>query len=145
MRIIALEEHFETPMHLEKFPPTPRRTVSLGDRGKQIGHNVEAELLDLGASRIKAMDAAGIDLQVLSLTQPGAQGVDAATAVVMAKDANDRMAEAIKKHPTRFAGFAALPTFDPAAAVGELERAVTRLGFKGAMINGHAQGSFLDD
>jgi 2,3-dihydroxybenzoate decarboxylase len=145
MRIIALEEHFDTPLHLEKFPPTPRRVQSLGDRGKQIGHSVETELMDLGASRIRAMDAAGIDLQVLSLTQPGAQGVDAASAIAMAKDANDRVAEAVKKYPTRFAGFAALPTADPKAAVGELERTVTRYGFKGAMINGHAQGSFLDD
>jgi predicted TIM-barrel fold metal-dependent hydrolase len=145
MRIIALEEHFETPMHAERFPPSARRLQSLADRRQRIGHDVSVELGSLGPSRLEAMDAAGIDLQVLSLTMPGCQGVDAATAVAMARDANDRMSDAVKAHPARFAGFAALPTADPAASVKELERAVTRLGFKGTMINGHTQGSFLDD
>jgi predicted TIM-barrel fold metal-dependent hydrolase len=55
------------------------------------------------------------------------------------------MFETVRKHPTRFAGFAALPTPDPEAAVKELERAITKLGLRGAMINGHTRGSFLDD
>jgi predicted TIM-barrel fold metal-dependent hydrolase len=63
----------------------------------------------------------------------------------MARDANDRIHEAIKAHPTRFAGFASLATADPAEAVKELERCVGKLGFKGTMINGHTQGSYLDD
>jgi 2,3-dihydroxybenzoate decarboxylase len=63
----------------------------------------------------------------------------------MAKDANDLAHEAVKAHPDRFAAFAALPTADPGAAAEELERCVTRLGFKGAMIHGHTQGSFLDE
>ncbi len=63
----------------------------------------------------------------------------------MARDANDRAHEAVKAHPDRFAAFAALPTADPQAAAKELERTVTKLGFKGAMIHGHTQGSFLDE
>jgi 2,3-dihydroxybenzoate decarboxylase len=63
----------------------------------------------------------------------------------MARDANDRLADAVAKHPDRFAGFAALPTADPQAAARELERTVKELGFKGAMIHGHTQGVFLDD
>ncbi len=63
----------------------------------------------------------------------------------MARDANDRLFEAVKLHPDRFAGFAALPSADPTASAKELERAVTRLGFKGALINGHVQGRFLDE
>jgi len=114
-------------------------------RSKEHGHDVMAELADIGASRLKAMDAVGIDVQVLSLTQPGTQAFPADIAIPMATDANDRLAAAVKKHPTRLAGFAALPTADPAAAAKELERAVKRLGFKGAMINGHCQGNYLDD
>jgi predicted TIM-barrel fold metal-dependent hydrolase len=53
--------------------------------------------------------------------------------------------EAVKAHPDRFLGLAALPTANPSAAVNELDRAVTRLGFKGAVINGHTQGRYLDD
>jgi predicted TIM-barrel fold metal-dependent hydrolase len=145
MKLIALEEHFETPMHVEAYPATPRRARNMADRSKQLGHDINTELLDIGASRLAAMDAAGIDMQVLSLTMPGTQGVPADKAIPMARDANDRMHEAVKAHPTRFQAFAALPTADPAAAVKELERAVTKLGFKGTMINSHTGGTFLDD
>ena len=82
------------------------------------------------------MDAAGIGVQVLSHNQPGCQALDAAAAVSVAREVNDLLFEAVKAHPRRFAGLAALPTADPAAAAKELERAVTALGLKGAMING---------
>ena len=145
MRIIALEEHVVTPLYVSKIVRGPRAASSLADRSKKLGHDIGAELMDIGASRIKSMDAAGIDVQVLSLTMPGAQAFDAANAPAIARDANDRIQDAIKAHPTRFAGFAAVPTADPAAAAKELERAVTQLGFKGAMVNGHTGGEFLDD
>jgi predicted TIM-barrel fold metal-dependent hydrolase len=145
MRIIALEEHFESPLHAKAFPPTPRRAAAMAGRTARMGHDVFQELLTLGPSRIAAMDAAGIDMQVLSLTMPGCQGVPADEALPMAREANDLMAEAVRAHPTRFAAFAALPTPDPAASVKELERTVRQLGFKGAMINGHTAGEFLDD
>jgi len=66
-------------------------------------------------------------------------------AVPLAKDANDRVAAAVKAHPSRFAGFATLPTSDPVAAAKELERAIKTLGFKGTMINSHTQGEYLDN
>ena len=145
MRIIALEEHFVTPLFTEHRPQTRARNASLMARAHALGHDVYAELQDLGASRIAAMDATGVTMQVLSLTQPGTQAYGANIAVPMARDANDRVAEAVKAHPARFAGFAALPTADPAASVKELERAVRMLGFKGAMINSHTHGEYLDD
>src|SRR5499427_1630379 len=142
MRIIALEEHFIMPNEEQNLPPGAHRG---NDREKLLGFDVVAGLLDLGKTRLAAMDAAGIDVQVLSHNQPGCQALDAASAVPMAREVNDLLFEAVKAHPERFAGFAALPTADPAAAVKELDRAVTGLGFKGAMINGHTQGAFLDD
>jgi predicted TIM-barrel fold metal-dependent hydrolase len=142
MKIIALEEHFIAPREEHDPPPGAQRG---NDREKLLGFDVVAALLDLGEMRLAAMDAAGIDVQVLSHNQPGCQALDAATAVPAAREVNDLLSEAIKAHPDRFAGLAALPTADPAAAVKELERAVTRLGFKGAMINGHTRGAFLDD
>jgi 2,3-dihydroxybenzoate decarboxylase len=142
MRIIALEEHFIMPKEEQNLPPGAHRG---NDREKLLGFDVVAALLDLGAGRLAAMDSAGIDVQVLSHNQPGCQALDAATAVPAAREINDLLFEAVKVHPDRFLGLAALPTADPAAAVKELERAVIRLGFKGAMINGHTQGSFLDD
>jgi predicted TIM-barrel fold metal-dependent hydrolase len=145
MKIIAIEEHFTTPLYNEFNQPTPRRLASMAQRNERVGHDVEGELLNVSNSRIAAMNEAGIDLQVLSLTMPGCQGLDAESAIKVARDANDRMADAARAHPGRFAALAALPTPDVAASVKELERAVTSLGFKGTMINGHTNGEFLDD
>jgi predicted TIM-barrel fold metal-dependent hydrolase len=145
VRIITLEDHFATPMFQEMYPRGNVFAYNLAERGTYLGHNISAELLNLGDTRIAAMDASGIDLQVVSLTMPGCEGFQAEKAIAMATDANDRLAQAIEAHPHRLAGFASLPTTIPATAAKELERAVTKLGFKGAMINGHVRGEFLDN
>jgi predicted TIM-barrel fold metal-dependent hydrolase len=100
---------------------------------------------DLGAGRIKEMDEAGIDLQVISHGPPGAQGLRPDAAKAWTAAANDRLRDAIKAHPTRFAGFASLPTDHPDAAADELQRAVEVLGFKGGMLHSLTEGPFLDD
>ena len=91
------------------------------------------------------MDAAGIDVQVISLTSPGTEQLEAADAMALAGEANDFLADAVKKNPARLAGFAALPTAAPDKAAEELERMVRGHGFKGAIINGHSRGRYLDD
>jgi len=106
---------------------------------------VSARLEDLGERRIDDMDATGIDLQILSLTSPGVQIFDADTAVALARSANDELAAAVGAHPTRYAGLAAIAPQDPAAAAKELERAVIQLKLKGAIVNSHTQGEYLDD
>jgi uncharacterized protein len=103
------------------------------------------QLCDLDDGRVAAMDAAGVDVQILSLTSPGVEQLDAPEAVVFARETNDLLAEAVRRHPGRFAGFAALPTAAPEAAADELERTVRDHGFKGALINGHTRGRYLDD
>jgi 2,3-dihydroxybenzoate decarboxylase len=132
--VIALEEHYWDAEVAKTFDSPEARNPELRRR-----------LDDLGALRIKEMDEAGIDVQVLSHGAPSTQRLDAATAVPVAKRANDRLHEAVRAHPDRFAGFAALPTADPKAAADELERAVTKLGFKGAMVHGPTNGVFFDD
>lgn len=133
--IIALEEHYwdeELSSHFTGYdaggPPETRK-----------------RLLDVGELRLQSMDENGIDVQVLSHTAPSMQKIPAAIAVDLARRVNDRLAEKIAAHPTRFAGFAALPTAVPEAAADELERTVKELGFKGAMLHGLAEGKFLDD
>jgi predicted TIM-barrel fold metal-dependent hydrolase len=133
--VIALEEHYLDP----EIKQATGRTDAIGPR------QLIDRLDNLGELRLREMDEAGIDFQVLSHSIPGLQGVDAATGVPLARRANDRLAEAVRAHPDRFAGFAALPTAAPRAAADELERTVTRLGFKGAMINGLTGGVFHDD
>jgi len=144
MRIIAIEEHFITPLYRDKVGANQYRNFYLTSRGRQMGHDIMEQNLDIGAKRIAHMDAHGVDVQVLSFGSPGPQAFAADVAIPMARDANDRLHAAVKAHPTRFAGFAALPTADPQAAADELERCVTELGFKGAMIHSHQQGEFLD-
>ncbi len=133
--IIALEEHYLD-------PELKQQSANLNAIAPR---DIVERLDDLGALRLKEMDESGIDFQVLSHSIPGLQGVDAATGVPLARRVNDRLAETVRAHPDRFAGFAALPTADPRAAADELERTVTQLGFKGAMINGLTGGVFHDD
>ena len=102
-------------------------------------------LLDIGERRIKDMDAAGTDIQILSLTSPGVQVFDAATANSVAASSNDQLAEAIRKYPTRFAGLAAVAPQDPKEAAKEMERGIKKLGLKGVIINSHTHGEYLDD
>jgi len=130
-KVIALEEHFTSPKLREL-------------RGVK-NSPVQRKLDDLGALRIREMDEAGIDLQVISENNPATQNIDAESAVKLARASNDVLHAAVHAHPDRFAGFATLPTPDPKAAADELERAVTRLGFKGAMIMGLTHGHFMDD
>jgi len=106
---------------------------------------VSERLQDLGARRIADMDATGIDLQILSITSPGVQIFDADTGAGLARAANDELAAAIEAHPDRYAGLATIAPQNPALAAAELERGVRKLGFKGAIINSHTQGEYLDD
>jgi len=112
----------------------------LGSRGQLV-----ERLGDIGERRIADMDASGIDMQILSLTSPGVQVFDAATASALATDTNDQLAEAIRRYPTRFAGLAAAAPQDPKSAVKEIDRAVRQLGLKGVIINSHTRGEMLDD
>jgi uncharacterized protein len=65
--------------------------------------------------------------------------------MTVAREANDFLAAAVKKNSTRFAGLAALPTAAPEKAAEELEHRVSQQGFKGAIVNGHNRGRYLDD
>jgi 2,3-dihydroxybenzoate decarboxylase len=106
-----------------------------------IGEKIQ----DLTGVRIKEMDEAGIDMQVLSLGAPATQRLDASIAADFSRTLNDRLHKTVQANPTRFAAFAALPTADPKASADELERTVTKLGFKGAMIHGLSNGRFVDE
>ena len=106
---------------------------------------IRAQIQDVGERRLRDMDQTGIAKQILSLTSPGVQVFDAPTAVSLATSFNDQLAEAIRKHPDRFAGLAAIAPQDPPAAAKELERAVKSLHLKGAIVNSHTRGEYLDE
>ena len=102
-------------------------------------------LSDLGPNRIAAMDAAGIDMQILMLTAPGVQVFDADTGTALAADSNDQLAEACRSYPDRYVGTAAIAPQDPRRAAREIDRAINQLGFKGVIINSHTRGEYLSD
>lgn len=96
--------------------------------------------------RIATMDAAGIDIFVLSQTSPSVQAEkDAGLATQRAREANDFMQGLIHKRPDRYRGFAHLAMQDVQAACDELKRCVEEFGFLGAMVNGNTNGVYLDD
>lgn len=141
-RIVALEEHFVVP-----------ELTSAWSRGPEAGRDpsqilgseqIRRMLGDTSERRLADMTDQGVDVQVLSLTSPGVQNLTAADSVTVARDANDALADVVSGHPDRFQGFAAVPTPDPAAAPAELERAVTRLGFPGALLNGRTGAVNMD-
>ncbi len=139
MRMIGLEEHFVT----EELAAYGAGTAKLAQ--PHVWAEASRRLLDLTGERLEVMDAAGLDVQVLSLNSPGIQAEsDPALAVKAAAAVNELTAATIAEHPTRFAGFAALPLQDPVPAADELERAVHDLGLKGALVNAHTQGRYLD-
>jgi uncharacterized protein len=144
MKIIALEEHFCNAAIEEAVKKHSPEYQQFSQTMPADAH-LSSQLEDLGADRLKHMDAMGIDVQVLSYVAPGLQALPASEAVPLAREVNDQLAATIAAHPDRFAGFATLPTADPQAAAVEFERAVQKLGFVGAMINGRTQDRFLDD
>ncbi len=142
MRLITLEEHCASPGFLagpgREFM---ERVRTSGARGARIFE----QLQNVGGKRIAEMDAAGIDMQVLSLNAPGLEQAEADIQVSVAQEVNDFLADATKRNPQRFAAFAALPVGEPNKAAAELERRFRQQGFKGALINGHTRGRYLDD
>jgi predicted TIM-barrel fold metal-dependent hydrolase len=137
MRTITMEEHYFSPAFVagpgkglkESLNPNVVRTFGLS--------------CDLGAGRVALMDEGGVDVQILS-HGPGIEQMEAKAQLPLVRDTNDFLRDSVAKYPTRLAGFASLPTASPDAAAKELER-MMKAGFKGAVINGHTQGRYLDD
>ena len=160
MRRIAVEEHFATREQLDVLQSLINKTFPKPEviqQEKNIGveapflvgashgsETVVKKLLDIGEGRIEDMDEAGVDVQVLSPII-GAQVLDAAGGVALARKVNDTAAKTLKRHPERFVGLATLAPQNPAEAANELKRAVKDLGFRGAMVNSHTKGEYLDD
>jgi 2,3-dihydroxybenzoate decarboxylase len=154
-RRIATEEAFSIPEVLDVYRKEfEKKDLDPGFKGlmgfymssssARAQHIVRC-LADLDQLRLQHMDEAGTDVQVLSLTSPGVQFFDAPTAVSLAKIANDRLADAIRRHPTRFAGMLTIAPQDPAAAAKEIQRGVNELGIHSVVINSHTQGEYLSD
>ncbi len=146
-RIVALEEHITFPDMVARIPHAARQEAGWPSDATHHSPVIEHEdkLADIGAERLRLMDGAGITVQVLSVSGPGAELLPPAEGPAFAQEYNDRLAAAIARHPDRFAGFAHLPMTNPQAAADELARTVREHRFCGALINGVTQDLFLDD
>jgi predicted TIM-barrel fold metal-dependent hydrolase len=145
MRTVTLEEHFSVPAVAGRIAKDITHRRGFRPRNIPPGAPNPMELLpEIGEVRLKSMDDAGISFQVLSVAGPGPDLVPGPDGVAMAHEINDHSAAAIARHPDRFGGFAVLPMQSPDACAAELDRAVKKLGFLGAMVNGTTEGRFLD-
>jgi predicted TIM-barrel fold metal-dependent hydrolase len=144
MRVIAIEEHWSTEgidRALRAQPPGARdESVALNDRG-----DILERLFDIGEQRVQAMDAAGVDVQILSIAPPGTHGLPAREAIALSRDANDRASEAVDRYPTRLRAMTTLPMSDPDAAVAELQRTTNATAHVGIMSYGRSGERPLDD
>lgn len=151
-RVITLEEHFILPdiarQILAELTKENDGKSPISETQRDLMRIVlptNDDIADVGERRLRFMDEAGVDMQVLSYGAPSPQNLrDTAVAIRLCRAANDELARLIARHPTRFAGFAVLPATAPEAAADELERAVRRLGMKGAMLSGTCNGRFFD-
>ena len=144
MKLIALEEHFTTPPIAAAWAGLPASLQDPITAMSAGASELESRLMDLGEQRLQHMDDCGVDVQVLSLTTPGAQPFEPAEAREIAHTANNLAAEAVKRYPDRFQAFATLPTPDAAASADELDRCVSEFGFKGALLSARTRDRSLD-
>lgn len=151
MKTIALEEHYGLPVIYEAAWKANDAVALAYDVLKRTGKFKDTKtgfpegIYDLGDGRIAAMDAAGIDVSVLSYPTPNAEGLEPSLAKELTRQANDTLAATVSKYPDRLLGFATLPMLDAAAAARELERTVRDLHFVGALINSNINGRYFDD
>lgn len=141
----TLSENSDYPRILELENEKRRRLWHVADVSQAYGDPLLNDLLNHGEGRLKRMDAAGVDIQLLSLSAPGLEQLDPATGASLAKESNNYLAEVIKRYPDRFMGYAALAPKNPKKAADELERAVKDLGFIGWNTHSNYGDSYLDD
>ena len=141
MKLIAIEEHFLTTDIRAAWARCP-----IGQEGTAVFDlgEIEERLDDLGQGRLALMDEGGVDVQVLSVTTPALHNLEPEESVTLARRTNDLIAATIANYPTRFQGFAVLPTAAPLDAALELERAVQNLRLAGAMLCGRTRDKNLD-
>ena len=143
-RIVGVEEHVNIPELTERLPEAAMIERGFHSRDQPVGRYSSLDKLNDTEDRLKELDAVGLTVQLLSYPLPGAALLPPRQAISWANDANDGIARRVAAHPDRYAGFAHLPLTDPDASADELERAVTELGFRGAMVTGATDGRYLD-
>ena len=119
-------------------------------RGPQFrnGHVVTGpvgrKFVDLSA-RIEAMDAQGVAVHALSLSQPMIYWAKPDLAQALAESFNDSSADAHEQYPTRMLGLATLPMHCPELAIREARRAARLPGVRGFYMSTHVNDMEVSD
>lgn len=130
---IGIEEHCSTP-EMQKI-----------NHMEFVNQFTKADLNNVEAGRIKDMDDAGLNMQILSCLTPGAQNLLGKEAVKYAQKWNNWLADVVAKQPKRYKAFATVPLTNPEEGAKELERSVKELGLLGSMTYGSIDGKYLDN
>jgi aminocarboxymuconate-semialdehyde decarboxylase len=151
MRVIDFHNHYYPPKYMQALQSgesSVRVTID-ADGNPNIHYPGDYNIAVRGhrdiAYRQDVLDDLGVAMQVLTLTTPGTHVETPATAVRLAALVNDEFKEAMDTRPRRFTALATLPLNDPAASAKELERAITQLGMRGAMLFSNVNGVALSD
>jgi 5-carboxyvanillate decarboxylase len=153
IRRIGVEEAFVTPAIAKAWEDvinTPGLEPGYKRLGKLVhvspgGRRIVKKLQELGEPRLKDMETTGVDFQVISIASPGVQVFKPDLGTSLAREANDYLHDAVQQHPDKYAGLATIAPQAPEAAAKELERCINKLDFRGALINSHTNGEFLDN
>jgi uncharacterized protein len=143
-RIVGVEEHVTYPELMSRLPEAAVIEKGYLSRDEPFGRLSLLDKMSDTENRIRDLVAVGLTVQVLSYPLAGGDVQPQQDAPQWARDANDSLARRIAAYPDRYAGLAHLPLTNPDAAADELERAVTQLGFKGALVSGATEGRYLD-
>jgi len=152
MKIIDLENHFNTPLNVEHMLsrteyPKIDKDKGLGfydDTWVNVAPHVNGYLRDIGEGRVKLMDECGIDFAQLSLTAPGAECYDAESSKKIAEDSNNVMAALIKEYPDRLGAYITLAPKDADWSINEIDRCL-EMGLWGWHTHSNFRDSYLDE
>ena len=149
--LIDVHNHFYPPEYLDALKSGDSVVkLTIDEEGNPCIHypgdyNVAVEGHRDIAYRQNVLEREGVDTQVITLTTPGTHVEDPARAARLARLVNDAFAAIVRERSPGFAALATLPLCDPQASVVELRRAMTELGFPGAMLFSNVNGIALAD
>jgi aminocarboxymuconate-semialdehyde decarboxylase len=151
--VIDIHAHWHAPDFvalLEKEGGSNGAKIGKNERGfvtlnvPGIGSVFQPQYISL-ETRLKAMDATGVDMHALSLTSPMVYWAPPAFGLKLSQVYNDSLVKAHEQYPKRFVGLATLPMQDPTLALGEVQRIGSNRAIRGVYLATHVNGKNLDE
>lgn len=147
---IDCQSHVFPPAYAELLTRNRGRLQTTGGDGSYLINYWDVQRFALNLAdysierKLQDMDAAGIDMSVLSVNIPSPDLLDPELALEGARICNEYLAEVCRRHPDRFVAIASLPLNDVPAAITELDRAIDTLDLRGVFLCSNINGKPLD-